>query len=124
MKNVFTTEKLHSVKEANINFYTAPFVHPKRKMIDHDFIYLLQGGWKLGQNEKIYTLKKDSLIILSAGNTHYGAEACTPATKTMYFHVSREEGISPLIAKVRRKTESPPLSTLLKTSRLKNFFPK
>ena len=92
MKNVFTTEKLHKVKEANINFYTTPFVHPKRKMKDHDFIYLLQGGWKLGQNEKTYTLKKDSLIILCGGNTHYGADACEEATKTMYFHVSREEG--------------------------------
>lgn len=92
MKNVFTTEKLHKVKEANINFYTTPFVHPKRKMKDHDFIYLLQGGWKLGQNEKTYTLKKDSLIILCGGNTHYGADACEEATKTMYFHVSQEEG--------------------------------
>ncbi|MBQ8203679.1 MAG: helix-turn-helix transcriptional regulator [Clostridia bacterium] len=92
MKNIFSTEKLHKITEANINFYRAPFVHPKRKMRDHDFIYLLQGGWKLGQNGKTYELKKDSLIILTAGNTHYGVSPCDENTKTMYFHVSCEEG--------------------------------
>ena len=122
MKNVFTTEKLHSVKEANINFYTAPFVHPKRKMIDHDFIYLLQGGWKLGQNEKIYTLKKDSLIILSAGNTHYGAEACTPATKTMYFHVSREEGDITFDCESSEKNGIPTLIDASENKQIKKLF--
>ena len=118
MKNVFSTEKLHRVKEANINFYTTPFIHPKRKMRDHDFIYLLQGGWKLGQNEKIYTLKKDSLIILSADNTHYGAAACEEATKTMYFHVSQEEGDKSFSAD---NTEDKGIPTLIDASENKHI---
>lgn len=92
MKNVFSTEHLHTVTEANVNFYNAPFVHPKRKMKEHDFIYLLSGEWVLGQNGQIYELKKDTLLILFAGNTHYGVTPCRPETKTMYFHVRSEEG--------------------------------
>lgn len=92
MKNIFTSKKLHKITEANINFYNSPFVHPKRKMEEHDFIYLLKGEWKLGQNDKTYELTKDSLLILSANNTHYGISPCLEATKTMYFHVSCEDG--------------------------------
>ena len=92
MKNVFSTKHIHTVTEANVNFYNAPFVHPKRNMKEHDFIYLLSGEWVLGQNGETYELKKDSLLILFAGNTHYGITPCRPETKTMYFHVSHEEG--------------------------------
>ena len=92
MKTSFTTNSIHTVTEANINFYATPFIHPKRKMSDHDFIYMLQGEWKLGQNGEEYELKKDSLLILNAGNLHYGISPCEKSTKTMYFHVSCENG--------------------------------
>ena len=48
--------------------------------------------WKLGQNDEIYDLKKDSLLILGAGLTHKGLASCAAGTKTMYFHVSRNDG--------------------------------
>jgi len=92
MKNIFSVENMHHVTEANINFYAKPFIHPKRIMVEHDFIYLLKGEWKFGQNEKVYELKEDHLLILTADNLHYGVSACAPQTKTMYFHVSREKG--------------------------------
>ena len=92
MKNVFNVKNIHTVTDANINFYTTPFIHPKRKMQEHDFIYLLQGEWALGQNGQTYNLCEDSLLILFAGNTHYGVTPCRAETKTMYFHVSCEEG--------------------------------
>lgn len=92
MKNIFSADHMHTVTRADINFYTVPFVHPRRNMREHDFVYLLQGEWSLGQNEEIYDLKKDSLLILFAGNTHYGITPCGADTKTMYFHVSLEEG--------------------------------
>ena len=91
-KNVFSRKSIHTIIDANINFYTAPFVHPKRNMREHDFIYLLGGEWSLGQNGTTYELKEDSLLILFAGNTHYGVTPCKAETKTMYFHVSCEAG--------------------------------
>ena len=92
MKNVFNTEIRHKITEANINFYATPFVHPKRKMKEHDFIYMLDGKWIIGQNSEEYSLKKDSLLILSANNSHYGVIPCDEGSKTMYFHLSCEEG--------------------------------
>lgn len=92
MKNVFNTSLRHRVTEANINYYATPFVHPTRKMAEHDFIYMLKGKWKIGQNDEIFELKQDSLLILAANNSHFGVEPCSPDTKTMYFHLSCEEG--------------------------------
>lgn len=61
-------------------------------MKEHDFIYLIQGEWKFGQNGETYDLEKDSLLILSADHLHYGVSPCSAGTKTMYFHVTREKG--------------------------------
>jgi len=88
----FKSFKGRTITEANINYYASPFVHPRRKMKEHDFIYMLSGEWKIGQNNKSYSLKKDSLLILSAGETHYGITPCTENTKTMYFHISAKDG--------------------------------
>ena len=63
MKISFNTDVRREITEANINYYNKPFVHPKRKMNKHDFIYLLQGEWKIGQNSKAYDLKKDMILI-------------------------------------------------------------
>ncbi len=91
MKNLFSINQRHTVTEANINFYANPFVHPKRKMKDYDFIYMLQGEWKIGQNGEEFELKNDSLLILSANTVHYGVSPCIANTKTMYFHIFCEE---------------------------------
>ncbi len=92
MKICFNTSARRSVSQANINFYNASFVHPSRKMKEHDFIYVVNGKWKIGQNGEEFLLKKDSLLILSAGQYHYGIEPCSPDTKTMYFHLVCEKG--------------------------------
>ena len=81
-----------TVVEANLNYYAVPFKHPKREMIYHDFIYVLDGEWKIGQNTEEYTLKKDTVLILSAGLCHYGISHCTKGTRTMYFHVTATDG--------------------------------
>ena len=92
MEIFFNKEARRTVSEANINFYAVPFTHPRRKMQEYDFIYLLDGEWKIGQGDEVYSLTKDTLLILCANETHYGASPCTPKTKTMYFHVSFAEG--------------------------------
>ncbi len=94
MINTFDVNAKCSITEANINFYANPFVHPKRTMREYDFIYMLQGKWKLGQNDEIFDLKKDSLLILAANTCHFGISPCSANTKTMYFHVLCEENIT------------------------------
>ncbi|MBE7029894.1 MAG: helix-turn-helix transcriptional regulator [Ruminococcaceae bacterium] len=92
MKTIFNMEKKHTITEANVNFYATPLVHPSRCMQEHDFIYMLQGEWIMGQNGEHFRLQNDSLLILTAGCQHYGVKACPPETKTMFFHVSCEAG--------------------------------
>ena len=92
MKLCFEKDCRRQVTEANINYYAMPFIHPERKMADHDFIYMLEGEWKIGQNDEVFTLKKDSLLILSANNRHFGVAPCKKDTKTMYFHLSADKG--------------------------------
>lgn len=92
MKISFNADARHKVTEANINYYATPFVHPERVMNEHDFIYVLEGEWKIGQNSETFELKKDSLLILSARERHYGISPCRKDTRTMYFHLSFEKG--------------------------------
>lgn len=125
LRNVFSTEYIHRITEANINFYAAPFLHPKRKMKEHDFIYLLQGEWKFGQNDEVYILKKDSLLILSAENIHYGIAPCSAGTKTMYFHATCERGDRSYVNGDKTSENSPVIDSFVDASankNIKNYF--
>lgn len=87
MKTEFFLDANYKITEANINFYSTPFVHPTRKMAEHDFIYMIDGKWKFGQDNEQFELEKDGILILSANKKHFGLSACQKNTKTMYFHV-------------------------------------
>lgn len=87
MNNKFYLDDDFSITEANVNTYAEPFVHPRRIMKEYDFIYLLKGSWKLGQDEEEFELKPDSVLILAPNHEHYGISFCDRNTKTMYFHV-------------------------------------
>ncbi len=91
MQTEFNINANYTITEANINFYSTPFVHPKRKMREHDFIYMIDGKWKFGLEDEIFELDKDGILILPKDKMHYGISACKENTKTMYFHASIEE---------------------------------
>ena len=105
MISVFSSRAEHHVTEANFNFYALPFIHPTRKIKEHDFIYMLSGEWEIGQNDEHYPLQNDSLLILNGGETHYGVSPCSKGAKTMYFHASCEYGDS-LCKKIEKKDNS------------------
>lgn len=112
------------ISEANINYYATPLVHPRRKMNEHDFIYLLEGEWKIGQNGEEYVLKKDSMLVLTAENTHFGVTACPAGTKTMYFHVSCGPGevLANPETREQDKLYLPPLTNAANNKRIKKLF--
>ena len=92
MKASFEAPLAHTVTMANINYYSVPFLHPTRRMNEHDFIYMLDGEWTMQQNGREYIQKKDTVLILTAENLHGGVSPCTAGTKTMYFHVASLPG--------------------------------
>ena len=125
MYTVFSDNNKHQITEANINFYAHPFVHPRRNLAEHDFIYILQGEWKFGQNDEEFLAKKDDVLLLSAYNTHFGILPCLPNTKTMYFHASCEAGDSFCDLVHPTDDDSVLLGTLIDASRnrqIKNHF--
>ena len=121
MANCFNILQTHHVTEANINYYATPFVHPRRNMNDHDFILMLDGEWKIGQDDTAYSLKKNTLLILTAGHTHYGISPCTAGTRTMYFHVSCNHGDEYAGAHPQLNESFLTTETLLQTDHLKEI---
>ncbi len=55
-------------------------------MREHDFIYIVEGDWKIGQEEEVYHVKANDVLILEAGKKHFGIEPCMAGTKTYYIH--------------------------------------
>ncbi len=92
MACVFSYDNRHNVTEANFNYYAAPFVHPKRKMKEHDFIYMLSGKWKIGQDGEVFNLQQDSVLILNGGLTHYGVSAVQRRRKNNVFPCFKRVG--------------------------------
>lgn len=88
----FNTQNRRQITEANANFYATPFKHPARTMDAHDFVYMIDGEWGFLQDDREYTLKNDSLLILSANHRHSGTTFCRPNTRTMYFHTTAPIG--------------------------------
>ncbi len=92
MKADFDISKKHKITLANAMNYAVPIHHPTRKMVEHDFIYMVEGEWKIGQEDEIFSIKKGDVLILSANRSHFGVNLCAPGTKTLFIHVLYNEG--------------------------------
>ncbi len=86
--NFYQLNSPRQISVANYTHYINGFLHPDRIMDEHDFVYIIDGEWEIMQNQTSYFVQKDDVIILHAGEHHYGMKECTPNTHTMYFHIS------------------------------------
>lgn len=86
MFNVLCTGKRRKVLHANFNRHNKGELHPDRIMDSHDFIYILEGCWSIGQDGTDYFVEQGDVIILQAGHHHYGIEGYLPGVKTMFIH--------------------------------------
>lgn len=80
----------HHVVAANSHYYKQPTNerYIDRTLPHHDLIYLVDGSWSMTENELEYPLKKDDVLLLSAGRHHYTRFPCTPGTRTFCIHIS------------------------------------
>ena len=69
MVHYFSLTQRHVVTEANYGFYKQAILHPTRVLPVHDFVYILEGEWTIGQENESYRAKKDDVVIL-AGKGH------------------------------------------------------
>ncbi len=87
MECFFDISNVRTITLAGINHYKSPLMHPNRKLSQHDFIYMLDGKWKIGQENETFDLTSGDVLILSANRSHYGITPCSSDTATMFFHV-------------------------------------
>lgn len=92
MKNYFDITKKHTIIKANRSKYAIPVLHPNRIMDVHDFIYMVEGKWKIGQDGEEFYIEKGDVLILAANHSHYGIDLCTAGTKTLFIHTERLDG--------------------------------
>jgi AraC-like DNA-binding protein len=79
------------VSYANQNSFIIGMNHPDRIMEEHDLVYIIEGSWQIYQNDTPYMVQAGDVILLHAGQHHYGVKPCEPNTKTMYIHVSADK---------------------------------
>ncbi len=91
MKQIYRIDANRIIGSANRNVYVNETLHPNRVMREHDFVYIEEGCWEIYQNGQCYKLYPNDVILLHAGEHHYGLTPCSPNTKTMYLHVNCEE---------------------------------
>lgn len=77
---------LHKITEANYITSVNGMIHPDRIMKEHDFLYMLDGSWQIFENNTLYEIKSDDLLILTAGRHHFGKSLCNPGNRHMYIH--------------------------------------
>ncbi len=83
------------IESANFCFFDRPCMHPTRNMIVHDFIFMIEGEWKIKLENEVFEMHDNDVLILPANQHHYGITPCAAQTKTMYFHVYRHAGDIP-----------------------------
>ena len=91
MNNHFDISQKHIITAANRNRYVHSAQHPNRNMKEHDFIYVVEGEWIIGQDDEHFHIKKGDVLILYANHSHYGIVPCTAGSKTMYVHALYNE---------------------------------
>jgi AraC-like DNA-binding protein len=83
----FALSNVRIIESANFCFFDKPCMHPTRKLAVHDFIYMIEGEWKVGLENEIFDMHDNDVLILPANHNHYGITPCAHNTRTMYFHV-------------------------------------
>ncbi len=106
MEHFFDLSTRHTITSAGNHQYKTPILHPNRTMVEHDFIYMVSGTWKIGQQEEAYELTTGNVLILEAHRPHYGIAPCSAGTNTIFFHTAALETDRPL-------STSLPLSSLI-----------
>ena len=79
-------KNLHTVTVGNYVTSVNGMIHPDRIMVEHDFLYMLDGEMEVWEDGIPYVLKNDDLLILAAGRHHYGKKLCTAGNQHMYIH--------------------------------------
>lgn len=88
MYHYFSIKQRRKVVVANTFVLKEPVIHESRTLSDHVFMYIADGALDITQNNNLYTLTEGDLIILHAGQVHYGVSPCAANTKKLFVHIN------------------------------------
>ena len=73
-------EKMAHRQITSANYITSVngMLHPDRTLPEHDFLYMLDGGWEIIEDGHIYEMQRDDLLILRAGRHHLWEKTLQP----------------------------------------------
>ena len=105
MELFFDVSSKHKVMNANAPNYPTPLMHPNRILDEHDLIYIRMGEWEIGQGDETFLAREGDVLILSAGQSHYGVSPCRAGTGTMYIHALAHptDAAAPHLPKISRE---------------------
>ena len=89
---IYTLNQNRIFSSGNYMTYIEGQLHPDRIMNEHDFIYIVSGSWDVYQDDICYSLSAGDVLLLHAGQHHYGLTPCSPGTRTMFIHFSSVDG--------------------------------
>ncbi|MCL2774559.1 MAG: AraC family transcriptional regulator [Oscillospiraceae bacterium] len=91
MKNYFNIQEKRSVI-SHLTHHINPSRHPDRILTEHYFLYMLEGGWGIGQNGINHEVLPDDVLIMPAGGHHYAVSDTLPMTKYIWILASVADG--------------------------------
>ena len=71
------------------NVYPMPEIHPDRVMNEHDLMYVVEGEWRIFQDNQLYHIRAGDMLFLRAGSHHYTPYLCAPDSRNMFIHFNR-----------------------------------
>lgn len=69
------------ISAASYIYYAQGCLHPDRVMQEHDFVYMLNGQWEIFQGREAFFMENDDVLILHAGQHHFGVRDCLPGRR-------------------------------------------
>lgn len=87
--DVLSISPMRKVILCGAHVYPNPELHPDRIMQEHDLMYVVEGEWRVFQDNVLYHLRAGDMFFLRAGSHHYTPYLCAAGSRNMFIHFNR-----------------------------------
>ncbi len=87
--DVLSISHQRRVTMCGAHMYPTPELHPDRVMAEHDLMYVVEGEWRIFQDNQLYHLRAGDMLFLRAGSHHYTPYLCATGSRNMFVHFNR-----------------------------------
>ena len=87
--DVLSISPMRKVILCGAHVYPNLELHPDRIMQEHDLMYVVEGEWRVFQDNVLYHLRAGDMFFLRAGSHHYTPYLCAAGSRNMFIHFNR-----------------------------------